>query len=92
MYALDEPMENNTAVEVFEGHTDVVKEFVWIMVNITATFIFIVDFFFRHVESLRSGTWRADTSGCLVCGSRFGALLCSVSRLPFKGVSDVLFR
>lgn len=29
MYALNGPVENNTAVEVFEGHTDVVKEFVW---------------------------------------------------------------
>ncbi|KAK2464862.1 hypothetical protein APHAL10511_002938 [Amanita phalloides] len=29
MYALNGPEENNIAVEVFEGHTDVVKEFVW---------------------------------------------------------------
>jgi hypothetical protein len=29
MYALNGPVENNTAVEIFEGHTDVVKEFVW---------------------------------------------------------------
>ena len=29
MYALNGPTESNTAVEVFEGHTDVVKEFVW---------------------------------------------------------------
>ena len=47
MYALNGPVENNTAVEVFEGHTDVVKEFVWRKGDygkyLWLLFIFIVD-------------------------------------------------